>query len=80
MDPQLCPANISYKRLGPLKLGAMQQCTSEASSYSVLRPSVEGSTKGKNQGWRFFPKVDPDTRGRGNTISLSESERIVIAL
>ena len=28
---------------------------------------------------RFFPEVDPDTRGRENTISSSESERIVIA-
>ena len=39
--------------------------------YSVLRPSVEGSTKGKNQGWRsprgFFPRLIP-THEVGKTL------------
>ena len=38
---------------------------SKASLYSVLQPSVEGSTEGKAHG--VFPNVDPDTGGQQNT-------------
>ena len=41
----------------------------------VWRDQPRGKTKGG-----AAPEVDPDTRGQENTISSSESERIVIAL
>ena len=44
----------------------------------VWRDQPRGKTKG-GAAPRFFPEVDPDTRGRENTISSSKSERIVIA-
>ena len=50
--------------------------------YKVFRPSVEGSTKGTSPecaaGPRDVPKVDPDTRGQENPISMSTDESIGI--
>ena len=43
--------------------------------HRVWRDQPRGKTKGG-----AAPEVDPDTRGRENTISSSESECIVIAL
>ena len=50
--------------------------------YRVFRPSVEGSTKGTSPecaaGPRDVPKVDPDTRGQENPISMSTDKSIGI--